>query len=63
MENKDNDIKQSYYKLNKDKMSKCIICDICRGSYNMVNKNHHEKTKKHKFWCLKIQNDNLKTNQ
>ena len=58
MENLENKDKQSYYKINKDKMSKCNICAICGGSYNMVNKSHHEKTNKHKYWILKTQNDN-----
>ena len=45
--------KKTYYSLHKEKYAKKITCEICGGSYNKTNRNHHIKTQKHLFWVNK----------
>ena len=51
--NADNDKKdrtqyfKEYFQKNKNKLTENIICDICGGKYQKMNKTIHDKSKKH----------------
>lgn len=41
------DYKKNYYQEHKDKYMAKVICDICKGTYNLNSKTYHFKSKKH----------------
>jgi len=47
----------SRYKKNKVKYQAKQICEICGGSYDITNRGHHFKTKKHMFIINKYMNE------
>ncbi len=44
----------TFYEKNKDRLKNKIICDVCSGSYCILNRTHHINTNKHKTKLNKI---------
>ena len=43
-----NEYRRNYYKLHKkDYFCQQFTCEICKGKFMLVNKSHHNKSKKH----------------